>query len=109
MIELLLFIVIGFSMGLAHHTSADVKWDDAKTRPFYARASLERAHYLKTHNAVQGPDYDILLPPGYDHYPPHPDVPGGPLQDGDSVLIRQPDGTYKLCTKHGLAMVCTDM
>lgn len=99
MIELLLFIVIGFSIGLAHHSSADVKWSASKDRPFYERASKKQEYKLMNYNPVTGPDFDIWIPPAYEA------DPVTPIDEGESFLIRMPDGTYKWCKyEHGGVM-----
>ena len=96
MTELLLFIAIAFGMGLAHQQDADVRWDKDKSRVFYQRLceNCDDSHWF----AYNGTD--IWWPPQYE-----PD-PVTPVEEDQTVLIRQPDGTYKVCTLFKGAMYC---
>ena len=95
MTEVLLFLAIALGLGFAHQQDADVRWDKDKSRVFYHRLCEDC------------PDRTTPLYDGHTWWPPQyePD-PVTPVEEGQTILIRQADGTYKSCTLTNGTMLC---
>ena len=89
MINFLLFVVIGFGIGGFSHwqdTKEEVRWKEQGTSFWYKHT-----------------DY------GHHHDHPQDCINGCTVDEGNAILIQMPDGSYRLCTRHGIRMFCTDV